>query len=115
MKQTTKFITKRIILHICIILFMLTGSILNGIAFYSNGNRMPVQTHMLVDDDTHFSFIDKSEVNNYWLTDIIGLKEWHMISIGDIMIYSGAVAIIYFGIWTTIKFRRYKNVERNIN
>ena len=69
------------------ILWLITVVTIIGMGFnfeaiMSNGGKMPVQTDFNYETEEHFSFQDKDEVNNYYLTDII--KTGNMTSsIGD--------------------------------
>lgn len=86
------------------------GARLNNLAVISNHCRMPIQTGYAISTPTHFSFIEKMEVNNYLATDIISLpliEGW--ISIGDILINLGVIIIISLMIVFGIsKFKQWK-------
>ena len=82
-----------------VVLFI--GATANFHAVQTNGGRMPVQ-HSSQDTDRHFSFDEKSEVNNYYLTDIIRIpfiKSYSLTtSIGDIILITSwlGMAIVMF-------------------
>lgn len=78
-----------------ILVFM--GTSFNFYAVMDNGGRMPVQATYGSDTDTHFYFTEPHEVERYYLTDIIFIpskKYGSMISIGDILIFTGIILMV---------------------
>lgn len=79
------------------ILIMLVGAILNMAVIISNGNKMPVYSLFSGEiSDTHFAFQDKSEINNFWFTDILTFFIFKF-SVGDFLILSGAGVSLFLG------------------
>jgi len=64
---------------------ILIGATLNFHAVISNGGRMPIESPHYLETETHFTFQDKDDIKNYYLTDIINIKNLY-ISIGDLML-----------------------------
>jgi hypothetical protein len=85
-----------------LVILLLVGSLgvlLNIEAKQSNGGRMPVQTRLYLDSETHFNFIAKYEIEKYYLTDIIKVetdRKIHCLSIGDILLYVGFFCMFVF-------------------
>jgi hypothetical protein len=76
------------LLSIVIVLF---GGILNSVVIEANGGKMPVIGG--IPDESHFNFIESSEVNHYLLTDIINIGS-RIYSIGDLIMYSGFCFVV---------------------
>jgi len=87
-------------LCLCLLLIII-GNELNNICFTSNGNRMPVKTvDAKIDNETHFSYTEVTEVNYWGLSDFSIETEEHILkfSVGDLMsvIALSAIAISIF-------------------
>jgi len=77
------------------LLLIMFGAGLNITAVTSNGCRMPVYTYDYnFSSNTHFTFTNRSSVNNFYLTDIINLN-YVSLSIGDILIVLGLIISMY--------------------
>jgi hypothetical protein len=74
---------------------IIAGSIYNLIAVATNGGRMPVYVTdgiMSWESKEHYTFTNKSEVNNFYTTDIIDLGFLYA-SIGDAIMLVGSIGI----------------------
>jgi hypothetical protein len=90
---------KRMNILVILLLVGSLGVLLNIEAKQSNGGRMPVQTRLYLDSETHFNFIAKYEIEKYYLTDIIKVetdRKIHCLSIGDLLIYAGFYSLFVF-------------------
>lgn len=90
-------------------LFLTVGLSLNLQAVLGNEGKMPVQG--LIDNrDIHFSFTDPSEVNNYYLTDMMKVPLTNdrilFFSIGDVIMVLSIISM--FSI-TLFYFRKERN------
>jgi len=76
-------------------IILIYGMTFNFYAVQSNGGRMPVESYLggYLDTDKHFSFEDRREINNYYLTDIINLK-MGIYSLGDIIMVLSVLGMI---------------------
>jgi len=98
--------------RLCLYLFLfnitsgihIAGSAMNVLAIKSNDFRMPVYSELNYSTDSHFSFTEKEEINNYLLTDIIPFGNW-MWSVGDFLV-AGASAL-YLSILIVAFFTKY--------
>lgn len=114
-KQITKLInslgTYFFLLWI-ITVVMVIGMSFNFHVMMSNGGKMPVQDDYLGDYDQHFSFQDKDEVNNYYLTDIIRTGNM-MSSIGDWIMWI-TLSLMFIVIYKmSVKIYKEKEVKDN--
>lgn len=93
---------KQILFSLILVLVSIIGSFLNLFVVHSNGNLMPVYADWTwSDDDKHFIFTDKSEVNYFYLTDIIPIQLMKFkgrMSVGDILLFSAMILQITMGI-----------------
>ncbi len=64
-----KIITFSIMVAISIVLFYI-GCCLNSIVINNNCGRMPVDDTEVRNNNTHFPYSNKSEINNWYLSDI---------------------------------------------
>lgn len=70
-------------------LALIIGFLIQYVAISSNGYRMPVLSNYEFEDNSHFTYQDKSEVNFWFFTDIINIpNKWFffVISIGDLVV-----------------------------
>lgn len=81
-----------IILCLCI---SISGMVCNFKVIVSNYGKMPVKTDSFVlDTFTHFTFVDNSEVNFWYLGDIFEIFN-SLVSIGDLLMFLGFILLIY--------------------
>jgi len=109
---------RELILLLAFFCFFLStmGTDFNTRATINNDCRMPVYNHSVENNNTHFTFIDKSEVRQFAFTDRFRIGEY-VYSIGDFIIYIfGALfylfLAVYVGLLIKSLFRR-KNVKYN--
>jgi len=79
-----------------IIIFMtiiMIGMSLNFRVVAGNKGRMPVYASFYYDTDEHFTYQNKSEVNYWFLSDIIYLFKGYW-SLGDMLMIGGVISII---------------------
>ena len=71
-----------ILAHLCVIL-MMGGANLNSVAMNENNGKMPVKLDFYVnyEEQEHFYFVEKEEVNKYFLADITKIGN-HLYSLG---------------------------------
>ena len=98
MKKKIK-ISKREIYCLCMAFscfILIIGGILNLKVINSNNCLMPVYNFPMADSsDTHFSFVNKTEISYWYLSDIINLK-FTIISVGDILAMVGYAMLLFF-------------------
>ena len=87
------------------LLFAMLGALVNLFVMVVNGGKMPVYTGFYFETDLHFGFTNFSEVNYPYFTDIINLH-WFIISIGDILIFFGALIVFFYLGYTTYQVIR---------
>lgn len=97
----TKIISEREKILIQIIIFMAIiyiGICINFCAIFSNGGKMPIyetREGYITTDNEHFVFSEKSQVNYFYLTDIIYVPLFESYSsIGDFIMIIGLGLII---------------------
>ena len=73
---------------------ILVGMLLNFFAISINGNRMPVKTDIIINNNEYFSYQDNSEVKAWLATDWINIKDKIAFSLGDIILVLGALGLI---------------------
>src|SRR3972149_3653203 len=73
------------------------GAVLNLTALYNNGGKMPVLTESKYSNPTHFSYQDKDEIELWFLTDIISIRN-SVFSIGDFLIIFSGITISYYSV-----------------
>lgn len=86
-------------------ILMVIGMGSNLQAVLANGGKMPVQ-YPNQNNEKHYSFQDKSDVNYYYLTDIIYLK-YSMVSIGDVI-----MVVSWLGMIISVFVYRRKEVKK---
>ncbi len=79
------------------------GASFNFLAVLENGGRMPVQG-IPATYEKHFAFEDKDEVNFYYFTDIIKIRNYY-VSIGDIILLMGAMVLVLALVYECNKIR----------
>lgn len=79
------------------------GATMNAFTSKYNNNKMPVLTNYHFEDNTHFSYQDKSKVKLWIFSDIIPIGEY-MYSIGDILLYLGMMVNVTLIIYFTYKY-----------
>jgi len=109
--EKCKFFNKYLLIMFIGIIFMVCGASLNFTAIKSNDCRMPIY-QQIIDTKEYFGFWDKSEVNNFYLTDrfIVGEQTF---SLGDIFIIVGAFLLLW-DLFNLFTHQRIKKYERTI-
>lgn len=102
---------KYLLIAVLCISLSTVGVFLNLTVVNNNRCRMPVYTESyFVNDNKHFTFTEKEQVNYFFLTDIIHvyfvMESYN--SIGDVLIYSGSVSFFFF----MMKFIFYKEKKK---
>lgn len=69
------------------------GSTMNFLAVSHNEGRMPFPASYIYKSDSHIAYQDKSEVNYWYLSDIIPIKNMAL-SPGDIILYLSVFLLI---------------------
>lgn len=96
-----RIITYSIMIALSIVLFYI-GACLNSIVIDNNGGRMPVDDTEVFNENTHFPYSNKSEINNWYLSDIFYYERgvWEIIwnlypqfLFGDYYILSGIFSL----------------------
>ena len=88
------------------------GWIMNLGAMAINGGKMPVQGDTpLVNENTHFLFQDKDEVEGYYLTDIVGFGRYKW-SIGDLIVIPTLIFIVLYGVYSIRNEAKEWSMER---
>jgi len=68
----------------------------------NNNGKMPILVSsvdsQVGNPETHFAFIDKEDINYFYLADIIPIGEGYMASLGDVVGFIGVFLIIVFGV-----------------
>ena len=102
-----------ILAHLCVIL-MMGGANLNSVAMNENNGKMPVKLDFYVnyEEQEHFYFVEKEEVNKYFLADITKIGN-HLYSLGDFIIYLGFA--LYLALAVLIIIQSYKIIRLNKN
>lgn len=81
----------------------LLGWVLNMGVMVVNGGKMPVQGDIPIENqNTHFLFQDKDEVERYYLVDIMGFGKYSW-SIGDLFVIPSLTIIILYGSYSIIR------------
>jgi hypothetical protein len=99
-----------------ILLILIAGITSNFLVVTNNGGRMPFYSEQIADSgstyisESHFSFINKEEVKYYYLSDIIPLGDWMIVSIGDIIMAATFVLIIFSWVYYIIKYNKTKRI-----
>lgn len=77
----------------CLALIMLMiGSLFNYLTVTENSCLMPVKLNYYLESNTHMSFLDKSEINFYYFSDIFRLGSMYF-SIGDVLMMIAVAAV----------------------
>jgi hypothetical protein len=76
-----------------LLLLACAGAITNINTMLRNDGKMPVMADFEYEDDTHFTYQNKSEVNEWLTSDIIQIGG-SIISYGDILIYLGTFFVL---------------------
>jgi hypothetical protein len=89
--------------------FYVIGVAMNFIAVTKNGGRMPALFYdWHYEDETHFTYQNKSEVNYWYLTDIIPIP-YGKASIGDALLFASVIGMLlnlfFYAKWQ-IHFRK---------
>lgn len=91
-------------------IIMLMGLTMNSVVIKENGCKMPVLSRYIYETETHFSYLDHSNIKHYYLSDIfkIGKGIW---GIGDFFLIGGfgLFVISVFMIIKNIKFTKIEN------
>lgn len=111
-------ISLELFITIFIMAIIMIGMTSNFIVITQNQGRMPVFTHYYINTTQHFSFQDKSEVNQFILSDIIKItfkNYYNYFSIGDILLYGGffAIFVVFFSIGKKYYGGNYDRSRRN--
>lgn len=72
------------------LIILIAGITCNFVVVDHNEGRMPVPFSYAYKTESHISFSEKSEINNYYLADIFNIKNLYF-SIGDILIALGII------------------------
>lgn len=110
--EKCKFFNKYLLMMSVGIIIIICGSSLNFIAIKSNDCRMPMY-QQVIDTEEYFGFWDKSEVNNFYLTDRFIVDE-RTFSLGDIFIIFGVFLLLWdlFNLFTHQRIKKYeKTIE----
>lgn len=99
-------ITLNVVLFVLLINFVLIGALFNSLVLITNNGKMPVQTEGYFVTDTHFSFQDMNEVNNYYFTDIFKIGKY-IYSLGDIVMQTFFALLVGFGIYIIVLSNKY--------
>ena len=70
-------------------------------AMKDNSCRMPVKSDIKFSEEEYFSFQNNSQVNNWFLSDVIYLGN-RIISVGDIFLYFGGGISVILGIYSLV-------------
>jgi hypothetical protein len=112
-----------------IINLALFGGLLNVTAMLSNNGKMPVllmdykfddgtilpKENYSFEDEEHFSFYDKKQIKNYYLVDIIPIKDYRY-SIGDMfMIFALIIGMLQLIIIPRKLYQIMKEEKKNGN
>lgn len=100
------------LIFVCLgFLLIIIGVILQYKVIINNDCKMPVLNSPDADySKEHFNFIDKEEISNYYLSDIIGWEN-ERVSIGDVFIWLGIIIVWAFSIRYSIKL--YKDSQKS--
>lgn len=92
------------LLFLCLgLTLVILGTVMQYKVIINNNCRMPVlDSPNAEDSERHFNYLDKSEIEYWYLSDIIGVEN-ERISIGDILIWMGYILILAFSIRYLIK------------
>jgi len=105
-----KIITVMVLLHITLIVIII-GICFNFVVMINNQGKMPVFSQYNLDDLSHFSYQNSSQVNYSFFADKFKGFGW-IASIGDIVMFLGLSA--YFGLLGLLGWEFRKNRKRNI-
>jgi len=93
-EEMTDQLYKKLFFLTLLLVAGLVGALMNAQALISNAGKMPVLTNYHYSTTTHFSYQDKNQVEKWYLTDIIQIKD-SIYSIGDfLLIFAGTLLII---------------------
>lgn len=116
-KESYKRNAKYLLLINFVFMFILIATVMNFQAVRNNDCRMPFQSSIESESDTHFSFQDKEEVSLYFFTDIIKLKVGKYLlffSIGDTIYSTCAILMIIIAIFVIRNdIKLYKEFKKN--
>jgi hypothetical protein len=93
-------------------LLIILGGMSNLNAVASNGGKMPVLSNYAWESNTHFGYLDSSEINFPQLVDRFQIKgnDWTFsFSIGDVFIYLFSPVILFLVgklVYLEIKYRK---------
>lgn len=110
-KKNNKLMIRELFLILIIIFLVLvmTGISMNFVAITNNNCKMPVKSDFEYEKVTHKYFINKEDINYFYLVDIFPIKFGkHIIiaSLGDFLITLGIIGSITFTSFYTIKVKR---------
>lgn len=92
--------------RIFLIIILLIGILFNLSVIFANDYRMPVKTDYYLNTSSHFSFSNANEVKLYRFSDIFKIRINNNLinfSIGDIIVFSSILALLYLQIRITLK------------
>ena len=87
-----------LIMFLIFFIIVVFGGELNSFVVSENNCRMPVKSNYIFKDDTHFSYIDKEDINFYLLADNIDIGVG-IASIGDLIMFVGFILTLVSGIF----------------
>lgn len=93
-------------------LLIVLGATFNYVAINTNDCKMPIKLSYSTYDKEYVSFTDNSEVNHWYLSDILHIGNM-MYSIGDLIMYSAIAIMAFCGINLVILIRQ-KHIERRL-
>ena len=103
---TNEQVIRTMLITTFIFIIILTGGVMNFKAIQHNQGKMPVLMNFYYFSDTHFSYENKSEVNVWYFTDIIKIRNSYF-SIGDMLLFTGAFAFIVWSFYLILRYRKY--------
>jgi hypothetical protein len=81
-----------------IYIIIIIGATFNFLAMVNNHGLMPVKSYYNLSDETHFSYVNNSEVQYPLFTDRYQIYTVTC-SLGDILLVSGGLLLLVMGIW----------------
>jgi hypothetical protein len=103
---------KKVLLFFIFVAISLLGREMNYFVMNNNEGKMPVR-ELGHDDQYHFSYINNSEIDYWFLSDIFRLPVFFtsstlIFSIGDFLIVGGMIISISYFIYLKIENKRFK-------
>lgn len=93
------------------LILAIAGAISNIGVIISNGNKMPILSSYEYETDTHFTFTDPNEINNWKFADIFPIGD-SVYSLGDFLIFFGILGSVCIMILLIINLKKdYKNLR----